>query len=129
MNKIVKLAINILLFTSIHIQAENRHNRYLIVETSKGKTAFYLESLKLTFLNKELAVTSNTFIENFPLSDISKLYFSEDDITKVESTPIHHGLNNDETEYYDLTGRKCRKVSQGIYIIKNKGKIEKVIIR
>jgi hypothetical protein len=67
----------------------------------------------------------------FNLADLSKMYFSENDVTAIESVEEDASWDDGNCKYYDLQGREVTpsQMKQGIYIKVqgDKGQSTKVI--
>ena len=125
MKKIVLLLMT-LVGGGLAVQAEDSYT-YLTFETTDGaKVSVPVSSLTLTVSGTTLTAGS----QSFTLSNLSKMYFSNDDeTTGIESiTPD----NLDEaTDIYDLQGHKVSKeqMKRGVYIVKTKSRTYKMIVR
>ena len=100
---------------------------YLTFELTDGtKTSVDVTSLSLSISGTTLTAGD----QSFTLSNLSKMYFSADD----QTTDIQHITitNWDKvSEIYDLNGRKVTKdqIQRGVYIVKSKNKICKVVVK
>ena len=100
---------------------------YLTFETTDGaKASVEINSLSMT-INGATLVAGN---QTFPLSNLSKMYFSVSDET-TSSTGIRQldNLNSQEIlAVYDLQGHKMAKeqMKKGVYIVKTKGGTYKI---
>ena len=128
MKKIVLLLMT--LVGALAVQAEVTYT-YLTFETTDGvKASVPVLSLTLTISGNTLTAGS----ESFTLSNLSKMYFSNDD----ETTAINEidysqtdDLLSESTDIYDLQGHKISReqMRKGIYIIKTKSKTYKMIVK
>ena len=128
MKKIVLLLMT--LVGALAVQAEDTYT-YLTFETTDGvKASVPVSSLTLTISGNTLTAGS----ESFTLSNLSKMYFSNDD----ETTAINEidysqtdDLLSESTDIYDLQGHKISReqMRKGIYIIKTKSKTYKMIVK
>lgn len=128
MKKIVLLLLT--LVGALAVQAEDTYT-YLTFETTDGvKASVPVSSLTLTISGNTLTAGS----ESFTLSNLSKMYFSNDD----ETTAINEidysqtdDLLSESTDIYDLQGHKISReqMRKGIYIIKTKSKTYKMIVK
>ena len=100
---------------------------YLTFEMTDGtKTSVSASSLTLTFSGNTLTAGSQTF----PLSNLSKMYFSmTDETTSIEEIGI--GALDEATEIYDLQGHRIPKgqMRKGVYILKTKNRTQKVVVK
>ena len=100
---------------------------YLTFETTDGaKASVEISSLSMTIEGTTLVAGNQTF----PLSNLSKMYFSVSDETS-SSTGIRQldNLNSQEIlAVYDLQGHKMAKeqMKKGVYIVKTKGGTYKI---
>ena len=100
---------------------------YLTFETTDGaKASVEISSLSMTIEGTTLVAGNQTF----PLSNLSKMYFSVSDET-TSSTGIRQldNLNSQEIlAVYDLQGHKMAKeqMKKGVYIVKTKGGTYKI---
>lgn len=108
------------------VQAEDTYT-YLTFETTDGvKASVPVSSLTLTISGNTLTAGS----ESFTLSNLSKMYYSNDDeTTGIESITID--TLNEAADIYDLQGHKVSKeqMRKGIYIVKTKSKTYKMIVK
>ena len=112
-------------FLGTSAMAEEYH--YLTFETTDGaKASVEISSLSMTIEGTTLVAGNQTF----PLSNLSKMYFSVSDET-TSSTGIRQldNLNSQEIlAVYDLQGHKMAKeqMKKGVYIVKTKGGTYKI---
>jgi len=117
-----------LLCMSLPMHAANGQHQYLIFETSESTTALAMESLKLTISDGVLTATNSDDSRSFWLKDITRIYLSEDDATKI----VYVKNSTEQTAdgaLLDIQGRRIQHPSHGIYIVKNQGKTQKVIVK
>ena len=124
MKKIVLLLMT--LVGALTVQADEAY-AYLTFETTDGaRVSVPVSSLTLTVSGTTLTAGS----QSFTLSNLSKMYFSNDDeTTGIESITLD---NLDEaTDIYDLQGYKVSKeqMKKGVYIVKTKSRTYKMIVR
>ena len=123
LKKMGMMAVFALLGTSA--MADDFH--YLTFETTDGaKASVEISSLSMTIEGTTLVAGNQTF----PLSNLSKMYFSVSDET-TSSTGIRQldNLNSQEIlAVYDLQGHKMakEKMKKGVYIVKTKGGTYKI---
>lgn len=102
----------------ITIHAESYDYPYLTFETTDGtKTSVSTESIEITLTETTITAGGQTF----DLSNLSKMYFSETDVTAVnEVKQVEDVFTNGEI--YDLQGRRVERsqMKQGVYIVKTK---------
>lgn len=103
---------------------------YLTFETTDGaKASVAVESLTLTISGNTLTAGS----QQFTLSNLSKMYFSNIDetATGIESIDNSQLTIDDSTEIYDLQGHKVSKnqMRKGVYIVKTNNRTYKMIVR
>ena len=128
MKKIVLLLMT--LVGALAVQAEDTYT-YLTFETTDGvKASVPVSSLTLTISENTLTAGS----ESFTLSNLSKMYFSNDDqttaINEIDYSQTDD-LLSESTDIYDLQGHKISReqMRKGIYIIKTKSKTYKMIVK
>jgi len=100
---------------------------YLTFETTDGeKVSVSLESLTLSISGTTLMAGS----QSFNLSNLSKMYFSENDETDGIKSITGDALD-EATEIYDLQGHKVSKdqMRKGAYIIKTKQGTYKIAVK
>lgn len=123
LKKMVMMAAFALLGTSA--MADDFH--YLTFETTDGaKASVEISALSMTIDGTTLAAGNQTF----PLSNLSKMYFSVSDETS-SATGIRQldNLNWQEIlAVYDLQGHKIAKeqMKKGVYIVKTQGGTYKI---
>ena len=128
MKKIVLLLLT--LVGALAVQAEDTYT-YLTFETTDGvKASVPVSSLTLTISGNTLTAGS----ESFTLSNLSKMYFSNDEqttaINEIDYSQTDD-LLSESTDIYDLQGHKISReqMRKGIYIIKTKSKTYKMIVK
>ena len=97
---------------------------YLTFETNDGSLqSVSTENLTLSISDGKLVVNDGTY--SYPLTSLTKMYFTTDNITAIES--ISTPRQEDEATWYTLDGRmlKGKPTTKGIYI--NQGR--KVVIK
>lgn len=123
MKKIV--IIMMALVGALTVQAEEY--AYLTFETTDGaKASVDVSSLTLTVSGNTLTAGSQTFT----LSNLSKMYFSNtSETTAIEE--ITTATLDEAADIYDLQGHKVTKeqMKRGVYIVKTKSKIYKMIVK
>lgn len=100
---------------------------YLTFETTDGaKVSVLASSLSIHISGANLTAGSQTFA----LENLSKMYFSDSDMTTGISSITLSDLD-DASEIYDLNGRKVSKsqLASGVYVIKNKSGNYKIAVR
>ena len=103
---------------------------YLTFETTDGaKASVAVESLTLTISGTILTAGS----QQFTLSNLAKMYFSNTDETATGIETIDNGqlTMDNSAEIYDLRGHKVSKseMRKGVYIVKTNSKTYKMIVR
>ena len=128
MKKIVLLLMT--LVGALAVQAEDTYT-YLTFETTDGvKASVPVSSLTLIISGNTLTAGS----ESFTLSNLSKMYFSNDEqttaINEIDYSQTDD-LLSESTDIYDLQGHKISReqMRKGIYIIKTKSKTYKMIVK
>lgn len=111
---------------TLAVHAEDAYT-YLTFETTDGaKVSVPVASLTLTVSGQTL--TAGT--QSFPLSNLTKMYFSTGDETTgievITSTDL-----DDAADIYDLQGHKVSKsqMHRGVYIVKSKSRTYKMIVK
>ena len=103
---------------------------YLTFETTDGaKASVAVESLTLTISGTTLTAGS----QQFTLSNLAKMYFSNTDETATGIETIDNGqlTMDNSAEIYDLQGHKVSKseMRKGVYIVKTNSRTYKMIVR
>lgn len=110
---------------------------YLVFQTTDGTvTAVAVEALSITSSNGNLVVTNNDGTKTFPLSTLSKMYFSTDGTTDIDSAQTS---DTTEVEVAASSGvylgkfasfDEARKaLKQGVYVVKSKEKTFKISVK
>ena len=122
----------LLLFMAIvgALTAQADDYAYLTFETTDGaKASVAVESLTLTISGTILTAGS----QQFTLSNLAKMYFSNTDETATGIETIDNGqlTMDNSAEIYDLRGHKVSKseMRKGVYIVKTNSKTYKMIVR
>lgn len=108
-------------------EAEEDVYAYLTFELTDGaKVSVALSSLTLTFSGNTLTAGSQTFT----ISNLSKMYFSNSDVTTGIEEMTSVALD-DNTEIYNLQGHKISReqMKKGVYIVKNNSRTQKIIVK
>ena len=123
----------LLLLTMVGVLSVEAGNyTYLTFEMTDGVKASVPVTTALTITISGNTLTAGS--ESFTLSNLSKMYFSNDD----ETTAINEidysqtdDLLSESTDIYDLQGHKISReqMRKGIYIIKTKSKTYKMIVK
>jgi|GEM_PF-5072082 len=113
---------------TLQVHAANGQYQYLIFETSESKIALVLESLKLTISDEVLTATNSDGRRSFLLKDLTRIYLSEDDATKIVNLKNSTEVISDDA-LFDIQGRRILRPSHGIYIVKKHGNTQKVIVK
>ena len=111
---------------ALTVQAEDY--AYLTFETTDGaKASVAVNSLTLTISGTTL--TAGTL--SFPLTNLSKMYFTASDETVTGIEEITAATLDEAAEIYDLQGHKVSKeqMHKGVYIVKSKNRTYKMIVR
>lgn len=107
------------------LTAEAADYPYLTFEKADGsKTSVSTESLTINISGTTLTAGN----ASFNLADLSKMYFSESDVTAVEAVQEDASWNDASCKYYDLQGREVSpsQMKQGVYIKVQGDKVIKV---
>ena len=107
------------------LTAEAADYPYLTFEKTDGtKTSVSTESLTISITGTTLTAGNAAF----NLADLSKMYFSESDVTAIESVAEDASWNDDNCKYYDLQGREVSRdqMTHGVYIMVQGSKVIKV---
>ena len=122
----------LLLFMAIvgALTAQADDYAYLTFETTDGaKASVAVESLTLTISGTILTAGS----QQFTLSNLAKMYFSNTDETATGIETIDNGqlTMDNSAEIYDIQGHKVSKsaMRKGVYIVKTNSKTYKMIVR
>lgn len=134
MKKLLLLILLAVLFTS----ARADDYGFLAFQTQDGTLqTMTTEGLRITFADGELVATAGTQTLRVPLSDLTKMFFSTDAPTGIESLGVAADI--EEGTVYNVQGVRVGRLRQGekqinglpqsIYIVKRGGKAEKVSVR
>jgi hypothetical protein len=103
---------------------------YLTFETTDGaKTSVDVSSLPVTInLDNSTLIIGN---QTFALSDLSKMYFSTQSETTTGIQEVSFISLDEDTDIYDMHGRKVTKdqMRRGIYVMKTKQGARKVSVK
>lgn len=100
---------------------------YLTFETTDGnKISVAASELQITISGTTLTAGS----QSFTLTNLSKMYFSADDMTTGIAAITAEELEQ-SAEIYDLNGRRVSKdaLQKGVYVVKNKKGNYKIAVR
>lgn len=128
----------LLVFALSAIVARADDFRFLAFQTQDGALqTMATQGLRITFADGELIATDGTQTLRLPLSDLTKMFFSADAPTGIESLSVTEQL--EDGAVYNLQGicvgslrkgeTQIQGLPQGIYIVKRGGKAEKISIR
>ena len=121
-----KLVLLIMLMTAA-ISAQADGYTYLTFETTDGaKVSVEVSALSITISGTTLTAGS----QQFTLSNLNKMYFSNsDETTGIESITI--STLDDDAEIYDLNGRKVAKdqLKKGVYVVKSNSGNHKIVVK
>ncbi|MBP3773925.1 MAG: hypothetical protein ILA34_01085 [Bacteroidaceae bacterium] len=109
-------------------QADGYAYPYLTFEGTQGATSLAVESITFTIQDGKLLVANGVSTQTFTLSDLSKMYFSKNDVTAIPAVSTD-AQPDARREYFDLQGRRVDNPGKGIYIVKQNGRIQKIAIR
>ena len=102
---------------------------YLTIETTDGvKASVPIASLTLTIKGTTLTAGS----QQFPLSNLSKMYISNtDETTEIETIDNGQLTIDNFTDIYDMQGHKVSKaqMKKGVYIVKTKSRTYKIVVK
>lgn len=110
---------------TLMVHAENY--TYVTFETTDGmKVSVSAASLSITISEMTLTAGDRTF----PLSNLTKMYFSNSDETSGIKIITADELN-EASEIYDLNGSKVSKkqLQTGVYVIKSKKETYKIVVK
>lgn len=132
MKKVIMLFL--VLAGMLPVQAEAGTYAYLTFETSDGgKASVSVASLSLTISGTTLTVAlqdSEDSSLSFPLSNLSRMYFSNtNETTGIEE--ITSDTLDEAADIYDLQGHKVSKdqMRRGVYIVKTKNRTYKIMAK
>lgn len=124
-----KLALSFLILVET-MTAQAEDYTYLTFETTDGaKTSVDVSSLPVTInLDNSTLIIGN---QTFALSDLSKMYFSTQSETTTGIQEVSLISLDEDTDIYDMHGRKVTKdqMRRGIYIMKTKQGTRKVSVK
>ena len=112
--------------SALSISADNY--TYLTFETTDGaKISVPAKSLTMTVTGATLKAGEHAFT----LSNLSKMYFTTSDETTGMSEELRVKSEEFATAIYDLNGRKVseKEVRNGVYVIRTKNGIFKIVVR
>ena len=108
--------------------AENTYS-YLTFETTDGaKFSVQASSLSLTVKGNVLTVGEYEFV----VSNLIKMYFSAvNETTTTNVDAVADAVFDDAVEIYNLKGIKVskKKLARGVYIVKTKDGLNKIVVR
>lgn len=124
------IILSLLMLLTIGSQAADYN--YMVFTLSDNTTkSITATDLSISFTGGNLVATSGNSTVTIPLTQLSKMEFSNDGTTGIDS--IETDVTIDEaTEIYDMNGRRMpngSNLSRGIYIIKSNGKTTKVQVK
>lgn len=110
--------------------------KYLIFQQADGtRQSFGVSGLKLTFSGGNMLVEQNGTTTTFPLSELSKMFFSEE-ATGIKQLPAEEQVG---TVVYSLSGVRMgvfaspaemqQKLPQGVYVMKKGDQTVKLNIK
>lgn len=110
--------------------------KYLIFQQADGtQQSFGVSGLKLTFSGGNMLVEQNGTTTTFPLSELSKMFFSEE-ATGIKQLPTEEQVG---TVVYSLSGVRMgvfaspaemqQKLPQGVYVMKKGDQTVKLNIK
>lgn len=131
-----------LLFTTLitmgTLQAQAYDYPYLVFQNTEGTTTVLaVESLSITISDGQLVATNADGTQSFALTDLSKMYFTQQaDMTGISNA----GTQEDEVvEVFTTRGVKIGKylnineaktsLKPGLYILKSKQKSFKIVVK
>ena len=111
--------------------------RFLAFQTQDGTVqTLPITGLRITFADGQLIATDGTTNVTLPLSELSKMFFSNTEVTAIESVAVSEGRY--EGVVYNLQGVRVGSIREGgnglqslprgIYIVTRQGKTEKISI-
>ena len=126
-----------LLTVVVTLTAQAYDYPYLVFQTTDGTvTAVAVESLSITISDGNLVVTNGDGTKTFSLSTLSKMYFSTDGTTDIDSAQTS---DTTEVEVVAASGvslgtfaslDEARKaLKQGVYVVKLKEKTFKISVK
>lgn len=133
----MKKVVLITLMTISFLSAKAYKYPYLVFLNSEGgTTAVSVESLNITISNGKLIITNADGTQTFSLSELSKMYFSQDaDLTGIST----NNITDEAVEVFTLGGLALGKfenvntakasLKPGLYIMKNKKNTYKIAVK
>ena len=132
-----KLLVTILMAGTLHVAIAYDYP-YMVFQTADGSMhAIAADELTISFTDGQLVAANASDSQTFPLAQMSKMYFSADNITSIQTVGQDVPDTDGTTEIYDLQGRLVKGQgakaeglrNNGIYIVKTKKGIRKVYIK
>lgn len=124
-----------LLLTAMSVRASDYKS--LVFQDNSGTTAIDLSSLVITVADGKLIATNTTGTVTFTLSDLTKMYFSNDEATGIKQAETTGEASL--VQVYDIAGRSMgsfdtltaakAQLRQGVYVIKQDNKTYKIVVR
>ena len=119
------------------VSAQADDFQYLAFQTQDGTVqTLPITGLRITFADGQLIATDGTTNVTLPLSELSKMFFSNTEVTAIESVAVSEGRY--EGVVYNLQGvrvgsireggNSLQSLPRGIYIVTRQGKTEKISI-
>ncbi len=108
---------------------------FLTFEQQNGqKTSLAVSDMVITFVDGKAQATVGENTYDFTLADLTKMYFSVEDITTSIGTPpnLPQWGETQTTGIYDLQGRKITDIPssrKGFYIVRRNGQTYKTVIK
>ncbi len=124
-----KLALSFLILVGT-MTAQAEDYTYLTFETTDGaKTSVDVSTLPVTINLENSTLTIGN--QTFALADLSKMYFSKQSETTTGIQEVSFISLDEDTDIYDMHGRKVTKdqVRRGIYVMKTKQGTRKVSVK
>ena len=131
-----KLLLFLFLSVATVFQASATDYKYLTFQQADGtRQSFGVSGLKLTFSGGNMLVEQNGTTTTFPLSELSKMFFSEE-ATGIKQLPTEEQVG---TVVYSLSGVRMgvfaspaemqQKLPQGVYVMKKGDQTVKLNIK
>lgn len=124
-----------LLLAALSTQAADYKS--LVFETASGTTAVDLSSLVLTVENGTLVAKNSATSQTFTLTDLSKMYFSNEESTGISSVEASDA--DAAVEVIDIAGREVGSFAslaeakstlrQGIYVVRQGSRTFKIVVK
>ena len=120
------------------LTAQAADYQYLTIEKTDGTaTSLTAVGLNISYSDGKLNATNGTESATLPLSEVSRMYFSNaKEVTAISDLQV---LNDDDTATaYDLSGKKIAegtlaklrpRLRKGVYIIKQNNKTKKLLVK